>query len=110
MIYMKIHCGSCGGQWEVYSRMRDTTAARICPHCDQKIDGDTWVNKILPAFQAVGAANTALSFDHMEKHTAEYEIDFIADGHFQNSDKADILNELYDLEASVSDLQDAINE
>lgn len=101
MVYMKIHCGYCGGQWEVYSRQRDISSARICPHCDQRIDGDTWANKILTAFQAVGAANMALSFDHIEKHNAEYEVDFIADGHFRNADKGDIMNELQELRSVV---------
>lgn len=101
MVFMRIHCGSCGGQWEVYSRQRDTTAARICPHCDHKIDGDTWAGKILPAFQAVGAANTALAYDHMDKHTAEYEIDFIADGHFRNADKGEVINELNELRTAI---------
>ena len=109
MVYMRIHCGACGGTWEVYKRQLDTKAARICPHCDQKIDGDTWAGKIMPAFQAAGAANMALAFDHMEKHTAEAAVDFIANGRFHNSDKADIMNELYELEANMSDIQDALN-
>lgn len=108
MVYMKIHCADCGGTWEVYKRQRDTAAARICPHCDHRIDGDIWTGKILPAFQAVGAANMALAFDHTDNHSAEFSVDFIADGKFQSADKADIMNEIFYLQAAVDALQDSI--
>lgn len=101
MTYMKIHCGACGGTWEVYRRQRDTAGARFCPHCDYTIDRDTWNTKILPAFQAVGAANMALVEDHTEKHTAEFSVDFIADGTFQNADKGEILNHISDLKEDM---------
>lgn len=104
-MFMRIHCGACGGTWEVYRRWRDTSGARKCPHCDYTIDGDTWVKKILPAFQAVGAANMELAQDHIEKHTAEFEIDFVADGKFQNADKAEILNELAELQYRINSLE-----
>lgn len=112
MVYMKVHCSACGGTWEVYNRQQDLclTSSRICPHCRGRIDGDIWSDKILPAFQAVGAANMALAYDHTENHNVEFSIDYIADGKFQNADKADIMNELYELEANVSDIQDMLNE
>ena len=105
MVFMRIHCGACGGQWEVYRRGRDTAAARACPHCDFTIDGDTWVKKILPAFQAVGAANMELEADHIEKHTGEFQVDFLADGKFQNEDTAVILNEISALQQKIDDLK-----
>lgn len=104
-MFMRIHCGACGGVWEVYRRGRDTSGARMCPHCDFSIDGDTWVKKILPAFQAVGAANMELEADHIEKHTGEFEVDFIADGIFQNADTAYILNELSALQDKIDNLE-----
>lgn len=101
MVFMRIHCGACGGTWEVYRKQRDIAASRACPHCAHSIDGDTWTKKILPAFQAVGAANMALASDHPEKHTAEFEIDYIADGQFQNASKGEILNEIADLKEDM---------
>lgn len=108
MVYMKLHCGACGGTWEVYRRQRDTAAARACPHCDYTIDKDTWKEKILPAFQAVCDANLALASDHTEKHTAEFQIDFMADGKFQNADKGEIFNEISDLKDDLRNMAQAV--
>ena len=94
MLYMRIHCGACGGTWEVYRRGRDTSGARTCPHCDYTIDQDTWKKVVLPAFQTVENVNLTLAQDHIEKHSAEFEVDFIADGRFQNADKAEAMNEI----------------
>ena len=101
MVIMRIHCGACGGTWEVYRKQRDVSASRACPHCDYTIDRETWAKKILPAFQAVGAANMALASDHTEKHTAEFEIDYISDGQFQNASKGEILNEIEGLKEDM---------
>ena len=98
-MYMRIHCGSCGGTWEVYPRQREYDAARICPHCEKRIAGDTWQNKILPAYTIARNANLAIAADHIDTHSADFEIDFIADGKFKCADKADIMNELYAVKA-----------
>ena len=107
MVIMRIHCGACGGQWEVYSRQRDNAAARICPHCEHRIDGKTWEKKILPAFQAVGAANMALAYNHADKHVTDFEVDFIADGKFKNAAIGELQNQIYSLQSALEELQEA---
>lgn len=101
MMYIRIHCGSCGGTWPVFPRFREYEAARICPHCEKRIAGDTWHDKILPAFANAVNANLALATDHSNSKTAEFEVDFIADGNFACADKAEILNELHELKAMI---------
>ena len=85
MVIMRVHCGACGGVFEVYQKLREYDKARQCPHCEARIDGVTWREKILPAYIEVMAANLALSQDHVEYHTAPFEVDFIADTKFVNS-------------------------
>lgn len=92
MAYLQIHCGYCGGKWEVYSKQRDTAAARYCPHCDSKISEDTWNNYILPAYNNMCASNMQLLNDHVEKHYPEFEVDFVQDGTFANATAAEIKN------------------
>ena len=50
MLYMRVHCDYCGGTFEIYPKLREYDKARQCPHCDSRIDGTTWREKILPAF------------------------------------------------------------
>lgn len=102
MMYMRIHCSSCGGIWDVYPRQREFDAARICPHCEKRIAGDTWHDKILPAYSSAVGANLALATDHTNSRMGEFEIDFIADGKFKCADKSDIMNELYEIKAMVT--------
>lgn len=77
--YMKIHCDYCGGTWEVYDNIGDytTTAARTCPHCGTKVDRQTWLRQIIPAFCAVGDANRELIKDHLD-HRPLFSVDIIA--------------------------------
>ena len=82
MLIMRVHCGYCGGEWEIYPKLREYDKAHQCPHCDSRIDGTTWREKVLPAFLEVREANLALARDHVDYHCAPFEIDFIADGHF----------------------------
>lgn len=108
MVYMKIHCSACGGTWEVYNRQRDSKTARICPHCEHKIDRTTWEGKILPAFQTVGAANMALATDSTDKHLAEFTVDFIADTRFQNAAAAELLEQLDRLQSAIGYMQETL--
>ena len=102
MLYMKVHCGACGGTWEVYRRGRDTSGARMCPHCDYTIDQDTWRKVVLPAFQTVENVNLTLAQDHIDKHNAEFEVDFLSDCQFQNAGKGEILNEISELKEEMN--------
>ena len=85
MLYMRVYCDYCSGTFEVYPKLREYDKARQCPHCDSRIDGTTWREKILPAFNEVCEANLALARDHVDHHTALFEIAFIADGKFANA-------------------------
>ena len=98
MPYLKIHCSYCGGTWDVYHKQREYDAARQCPHCDARIDGATWREKILPAYNSMRAANMALLDDHVQNHCPRLEVDFVFDGTFQNADKADLANGVQHLE------------
>ncbi len=64
MAFMRIYCGSCGQHWEVYERDDwNSSKAAICPHCGKSIDGQTWVNQVVPAFCAAADAKLELERD-----------------------------------------------
>ena len=54
MGFLRIHCKSCGGYWDVYEdddyKLRKY---KTCPHCKEQIDGQDWLNTVLPAFGAM---------------------------------------------------------
>ena len=87
MVIIRVHCCACGGVWDVYSKLREYDASRVCPHCESRIEGATWREKVLPAFDAVRNANVTLTEDHYEYHTARFEVDFISDATFENAKK-----------------------
>lgn len=81
---MKIECGYCGQHWEIYQRDDlHGTHARQCPHCDSKIDRDTWLSKVIPAFSLAAAANEKLYQDHVESHKPIFTVGFIPDHIFE---------------------------
>lgn len=81
MSYMKIHCGRCGGTWEIYGRDDwNSEKARQCPHCFSEIDRQTWFNQVVPGFCAVADANRELYKDHTGYHGQElFRVDVISD-------------------------------
>ena len=83
MAFMKIHCGYCGQAWEIYYRDDwHSRKASECPHCQSRIDRQTWENQILPAFDALCDANADLFRAHTGQHTALFTVDFIEDRYF----------------------------
>ena len=77
--YMKIHCFSCGGDWEVYDRDNwKSINARTCPHCGSRIDGTTWERQVLPAFGQFADANRELEKDSSGYNTPFFKVDCIA--------------------------------
>lgn len=81
MGYLKIHCGSCGGSWEVYGRDDwKQKAARTCPHCFERIDGQDWERQILPAFGAMMDANRELMKTHSGYNAPLFRVDYIEGG------------------------------
>lgn len=110
MGYIRIHCGYCGGTWEVYRRQMDISNARICPHCDSRIDSDTWASKIMPAVEKMNKVNLDLIDHHLKNHSAGYEVDYIADGYFQDAKFADLKNQMYELQNTLETLQEALQD
>lgn len=78
-MFMKIHCGYCGQAYEVYARGDLKGKARQCPHCESKIDRDTWCSAVVPAFKSAEIANIALYHDHVQDHKPLFTVSFIAD-------------------------------
>lgn len=101
MAFLRIHCAYCGGTWEVYHKQRELDQARSCPHCDARIDGATWRDQVLPAYNTMRGANGALLDDHVSYHCARFEVDYINDGTFQNASAET---------AAVDDLRNEIGE
>ena len=102
---LRIHCDSCGGQWEVYgSGDFHARAARTCPHCGQRIDGQTWEKQILPAFGGMMDANRELLKDHSGYHAPLFTVDYVADHYFPN-DARDNGSAILNLEMQIEDLQ-----
>ena len=80
MAFMVIHCESCGGSWEVYSRDDfNHWHARTCPHCGKSIDPATWEKFVVPALGAVVDANLELANDHTGYHGPLFGFDVIGD-------------------------------
>lgn len=85
MAYLRIHCGICGGTWEVYHRDNwKDDKARECPHCFAKIDPQAWENEVLPAFGAVQDANAELFKENTGYHRPLFAFDVIADNPYRN--------------------------
>ena len=108
MAFLRIHCAFCGGVWEVYHKQRELDQARSCPHCDARIDGATWREQVLPAYNTMRGANGALLDDHVSYHCPRFEVDYINDGTFQNANPQAVAVD--DLREITSDLRDEIGE
>lgn len=84
-MYMRIHCDTCGGTWEVYQRDNwKDDKARACPHCFAEIDRQTWNDYVLPAFGLTADANAELFKDSTGYHKPRFSVDFVADHLYQN--------------------------
>lgn len=79
MAFMRIYCGYCGQHWEVYERDNwNSQQAATCPHCGKRIEGQTWVNQVVPAFCAVSDANRELKRDSTGYGLPHFQFDIIA--------------------------------
>lgn len=106
MAFLKIHCGYCGGTWDIYSKVRKFNNICRCPHCDAHMDERTWA-KILAAFDAMQAANMELVDDHVTRHKPRFEADYINDGMFKDNDKNDVIGVLSE---GLNGLRDEVGE
>ena len=65
MVYLRIHCATCGGVWEVYHRDNwNNDKARQCPHCFAEISRQTWEKYVLSVFGEARDANAELYKDY----------------------------------------------
>ena len=88
MAYLRVHCYSCGGKWEIYHRDDyDSNNARQCPHCGAKIDLHVWRREVLPAFAAAQSGNTALFKDSTSNNRPLFTFDIKADHIYKNAGK-----------------------
>lgn len=86
MVYLRIHCATCGGVWEVYHRDNwNNDKARQCPHCFAEIDRQTWEKDVLSAFGAVHDANAELYKDHTGYDKPLFSVDVMANPICPNS-------------------------
>jgi hypothetical protein len=70
--------------WEIYFRDDwNADRARKCPHCQNKIDRQTWKH-VITAFGHVQDANSELIKDHVGYHCPLYTVDFIEDRVFRD--------------------------
>lgn len=79
---LRVRCDQCKGTWEVYGA-RDFTndQNRICPHCGNKVDKQTWHGQILPAFGMLMDGNRALMKVRAD-HGPLFLVDYIEDSYF----------------------------
>ena len=80
MGFLRIHCGDCGGTWEVYGHDDFRNAKnKICPHCFANIDGQDWKNAVVPAFGAMLDLNRTLQNTSTGYHAPLFSVDYVAD-------------------------------
>lgn len=97
MGYLRIHCGSCGQDWEVYRKTREYDGARECPHCGKRIDHETWEKRVLRAFNGMLDANLAVMQDHVDYHQGAFKVDYIETGSTDRETAADRMNRLEEI-------------
>ena len=107
---LRIHCGYCGGTWDVYGRDNwHEKTARTCPHCDSRIDGQTWENQILPSFGAMMDSNRELMKDHTGYNQPIFTVDYIED-HFFPDPAREAATAAENLEETVEEMQGGIDD
>ena len=108
MGYLRIHCGGCGQDWEVYRKAREYDASRECPHCGKRIDPTTWHKNVLRAFDCMLDANLAVMQDHVDYRQGAFKLDYIETGSTDREQAAERMNRLderlYQIEEKLANL------
>lgn len=106
MGHLKIHCDSCGSDWNVYHRdsWREWRA-RTCPVCMASIDQTTWEQSILRGFNELEDASRELVKDHNQYHGALFTVGYEPDVIYPNS--SDDVNKLRE---EIEELREALSE
>lgn len=107
MAFLKIHCGYCGGTWDVYHKVRKFNTTGRCPHCDSRIDDATWA-KILTAYDAMNAVNMELHTNHEFKHMPWFEADYINDGKFKDAKNGAQVTAFENLLAKADEIENTV--
>lgn len=78
MGYLKLTCGECGREWEVYAHQMEDERANQCPHCFAEIDRQTWDQQIVPAFLGMDDANRELMKDSTGYHKPLFHANYLS--------------------------------
>lgn len=78
MGFLRIHCKSCEGYWDLYEEDDYTNPKyKKCPHCGKGIDGQDYYNTVLPAFGAMLDANKELKKTEIGYDAPGFTVDYI---------------------------------
>ena len=110
MGFLRIHCKSCGGYWDIYEdddyKLRKF---KTCPHCEKQIDGQDYLNQVLPAFGAMLDANRELKKTSTGYNAPLFTVDFIQSCKVIGDQVVEDDDEEDEAENSVIDLADSID-
>ena len=76
MLYVKISCGNCKNDFEIYSReinFRDDPVR--CPHCLRQMEAKHW-NNLIDAFLTAADWNRQALKTHQEHGTPLFQVEF----------------------------------
>lgn len=78
MLYIKIECGSCGNDFEIYNRDINPREDPIrCPHCLRKMDRKHWGN-LIDAFLTACDWNYQNRKANQEHDTPLFQVEFVS--------------------------------
>lgn len=79
MGFLRIHCKSCGGYWDLHEQ-DDYKNQRYkkCPYCEEEIDGQDYYNTVLPAFGAMMDATKELEKTSKGYNAPLFRVDYIS--------------------------------
>lgn len=119
MGFLRIHCKNCGGYWDIHEdddyQLRKF---KTCPHCKEQIDGQDYLNQVLPAFGAMLDANKELKKTSTGYNAPLFTVDFIQSCKVigdrvvedEDNDDRDYLSEMEELTDSVEMLRDSVDQ
>ena len=108
MGFLRIHCGNCGGTWEVYGRDNWKYAKnKVCPHCFANIDGQDWEKAVVPAFGEMLDLNRTLKNTATGYNAPLFAVDYIADS-YTPGEQETLKHSLYAIDSRMNALRDEI--
>lgn len=78
MLFVKVACGNCGRNFEIYSREINFRDHPIrCPHCLRQMEKKHW-NNLIDAFLTAADWNTQNVKAHQEHNTPLFQVEFLS--------------------------------